>query len=347
MALSPDPSRGDDGQAVGEVARLFDAWLTLRQATNRIASPRTVAGYRDDMARWATLLAPSGPGPAWDRVRLADLSVENIGDGLAAMAAAGLSVAARQRAMAPLRGLCSWLARQRHLPYDPVAGDELTMRTPAARLPVSYSAVELGRIMAAVATEHDDQSQAMRWPIRDQATLALLAGCGLRVSELCALTWTQVAELDTDHPVLRVRGKGGRDRVVPLPPVAAGAVRSYRDDRKALAANRRHRPLEPRPQSRVIVHSDGRPASPTVVNHWIARWLRHAGVARRPGALAHSFRHTAADGWLDSGATLAEVQALLGHASIATTGIYTKARPDTLAQVTRSGRYETTVRDQP
>jgi integrase/recombinase XerD len=63
-----------------------------------------------------------------------------------------------------------------------------------------------------------------------------------------------------------------------------------------------------------------------VVNHWIARWLRHAGVARRPGALAHSFRHTAADGWLDTGATLAEVQALLGHASIATTGIYTNPR---------------------
>jgi site-specific recombinase XerD len=76
------------------------------------------------------------------------------------------------------------------------------------------------------------------------------------------------------------------------------------------------------------------------LNSWVIRWLTHAGVPRRAGALAHSFRHTAADGWLDNAATLAEVQALLGHASIATTGIYTKARPDTLRQVTAHSRYE-------
>jgi integrase/recombinase XerD len=63
-------------------------------------------------------------------------------------------------------------------------------------------------------------------------------------------------------------------------------------------------------------------------------------VTRRPGALLHAFRHTAADGWLANGATVAEVQALLGHASIATTGIYTTARPDTLVSAVKVGRLE-------
>jgi integrase/recombinase XerD len=339
IALSPPPTHRDAGLAVGEVARLFDTWLTLRQATNRIASARTLAGYHDDMARWATLLAPPGEGPAWDRLRLKDPTVEAISAGLAAMSAAGLSVPARQRAMAPLRGLCSWLARNQHLSYDPTARDDLTIKGQPQRLPVAYSTSELTRIAQAVPAIHDDQTEALRWPAPDEATFALLAGCGLRISEVCSLTWDRLVDLDSDQPLLRVRGKGSRERTIPLPPTVTANLRAYRTERISRATQQRS-PLAVRPRSRVIVQTDGRIVSATVVNHWIARWLRHASVARRPGALAHAFRHTAADGWLDNGATLAEVQALLGHASIATTGVYTKARPDTLAAVTRGGRYE-------
>ncbi len=339
VALSPDPTRDHRGLPANPVARLFEEWLTLRQATNRIGSPRTLAGYRDDMARWATLLAPAGPGPAWDRLRLEDLTEAKIQTALAAMATAGLSVAARQRAMAPLRGFCRWLTRHHHLTLDPTSDDELTVRAKPPRLPASYSTPELARIDAVVGTDLDDQRPALRWPNRDQAALALLAGCGLRVSEASELTWQRVAELDTDQPVVRVRGKGNRERAIPLPPRATDVLRAYRDDRTQRAATTKA--LRVRPRARVLVQTDGRPVSPTVINTWIDRWLRHAGVARRPGALAHAFRHTAANGWLDTGATLAEVQALLGHASIATTGIYTKARPATLATVTRHGRYET------
>ena len=256
------------------------------------------------------------------------------------MSTAGLSVAARQRALAPLRGFCRWLARRHHLTIDPTTDDELTIRTTRTRLPASFNAEEMARIDAVVGTTFDDQRQALRWPTRDQATLALLAGCGLRISEACGLTWQRIAELDTDQPRLRVRGKSNRELAVPLPPRAASMIRAYRDERNQHAT----KALAVRPRSPVLVQTDGRPVSPTVVNTWIERWLRHAGVARRPGALAHAFRHTAADGWLDNGATLAEVQALLGHASIATTGIYTKVRTDTLATVTRHGRYETLPR---
>src|SRR6202022_1865189 len=169
------------------------------------------------------------------------------------------------------------------------------------------------------------QNQPLRWPERDQAVLALLAGAGLRISELCSLSWQRLADLDTGAPRLRVGGKAGRERAIPLSPTAARVLRGYRGDRQQRAATVAK--LAVRPRARVIVQTDGRPVGPSTVNAWIERWLRHAGVPRRPGALAHALRHTAADGWLDTGATVAEVQALLGHASVATTGIYTKARP--------------------
>src|ERR1700737_1571158 len=119
IPLSPPGTLDARGTPTGTLARLFEIWLQSRQATNRIASQRTVAGYRDDMARWATLLAPEGPGPAWDRFRPEHLTPDAIAAGLAAMAAAGLSVPARQRAMAPPRGPCAWVAPPRHLPPPP------------------------------------------------------------------------------------------------------------------------------------------------------------------------------------------------------------------------------------
>ena len=95
VPLSPPATLDGAGTPVGPVARLFEAWLQGRQATNRIASERTIAGYRDDMARWATLLAQKGPAPAWDRLQPEHLTPDAIAAGLVAMAAAGLSVPAR------------------------------------------------------------------------------------------------------------------------------------------------------------------------------------------------------------------------------------------------------------
>ena len=101
VPLSPPATLDGAGAPLGPVARLFEAWLQGRQATNRIASERTIAGYRDDMARWATLLTPTGPGPAWDRLRPEHLTPDAIAAGLAPMAAAGLSVPALF-----VRGVC-------------------------------------------------------------------------------------------------------------------------------------------------------------------------------------------------------------------------------------------------
>jgi site-specific recombinase XerC len=179
VALSPPPSRDSAGRPLGEVAALFEDWLQLRQASNQISSQRIVDGYRDDMARWATLLAGAGDLPAWDRLQLEHLSVKAIQGALGEMARAGLAVAARKRALSPLRGLCRWLTRTGRLSVDPTADEDLTIRSSPARLPVAFSDAEMARITEAVITGSGNQRDALRWPARDLAALALLAGCGL------------------------------------------------------------------------------------------------------------------------------------------------------------------------
>jgi integrase/recombinase XerD len=337
IELSPPATVDEHGRIRGEVAAAFEEWLQVRQASNRITSDRTVDGYRADMARWATLLAAPGDGAALDRWALMDLNDRSIQRALVEMNKVGLSASARQRALAPLRGLCRWLVRNERLPADPTIDEDLTVRSSPRRLPSAFSVAELARITTVVRSGVSGQREALRWPERDLATLALLAGCGLRSSELCGLTWAALPDLDQTEPGVRVLGKGARERRVPVAPRIAETIRAYRDAR---AASSHRGPLAVRPHTQVIVRVDGRPLTPSVLTEWVRRWLLEAQVQRRPGALSHAFRHTAADGWLANGATLAEVQALLGHASIGTTGIYTKVRPETLVAVVKAGRLE-------
>lgn len=308
----------------------------MRQASNRIRSAKTVDGYRDDMARWATLLTRDTP--SWDRLELTDLTRDGLIAGLETMKTAGLSVSARQRAMAPMRGLCRWLVRNGHLSRDPTDDVDLEIRSSPSGLPSAFTGDELARITATVAAGVGLQRAELRWPERDLAAMALLVGAGLRASEVCGLRWSGLSGLDGDEPAVRVIGTGGRERVVPLGPRTAATIRTYRDQRRSVPGS----VLEVRPDSAVIIRTDGRTITPSVLNSWVSQWLNAADVAPRPGALTHAFRHTAADGWLANGATLAEVQALLGHASIATTGIYAKVRAETLGDVVKTGHFEST-----
>ena len=147
------------------------------------------------------------------------------------MTTSGLSVPARRRALAPLRGFCGWLVRSRRLAIDPTQDEDLTVRGGAQALPVSFTDDELARITAAAARGASTVRDAQRWPARDLALLALLAGCGLRASEVCTLTWSGLADLDQAEPGVRVRGKGGRQRRVPLAPRITATLLDYRRER--------------------------------------------------------------------------------------------------------------------
>lgn len=143
---------------------------------------------------------------------------------------------------------------------------------------------------------------------RDRLALELLYGAGLRVSELCALTYAQV---DFDDGVARVVGKGRKVRLCPLGRVATEVLRKFRAEfapgSDASAA--------------VVVRADGRALTPREVQRMLKRYLALAGLPR--DLSPHKLRHSFATHLLDRGADLRLVQDLLGHASLATTQIYT------------------------
>jgi integrase/recombinase XerD len=145
--------------------------------------------------------------------------------------------------------------------------------------------------------------------LRDRALLELLYGCGLRASEACGL---RIADVDADEGTVRVTGKGGKERVVPLGGAAADALGRYL---------RTGRPrLGPPATDRVFVSVRGRPLGPTDVRRALRRELDAAGLAQRP---PHALRHTFATHLLEHGADLRSIQELLGHASVGTTQVYT------------------------
>jgi len=145
--------------------------------------------------------------------------------------------------------------------------------------------------------------------LRDRALLELLYGCGLRASEACGL---RIADVDADGGTVRVTGKGGKERIVPLGGAAADALGRYL---------RTGRPRLGRPATdRVFVSVRGRPLGPTDVRRALRRELDAAGLAQRP---PHALRHTFATHLLEHGADLRSIQELLGHASVGTTQVYT------------------------
>ncbi|MCL9762586.1 tyrosine-type recombinase/integrase [Frankia sp. AiPa1] len=163
-----------------------------------------------------------------------------------------------------------------------------------------------------------DAATARAVALRDTVVLELLYGSGLRVSELCGL---DLVDVDDERRLLRVRGKGGRERSVPFGVPAASALRAWRQtgrsalvaggDATALLLGQRGGRLDPRTVRRVLTRST-------------------AGAALPSGLTPHGLRHSAATHMIEGGADLRSVQEFLGHASLATTQIYTHVTPERL-----------------
>ncbi|SCE83552.1 integrase/recombinase XerC [Micromonospora tulbaghiae] len=146
--------------------------------------------------------------------------------------------------------------------------------------------------------------------LRDRLLLELLYGTGVRISEACGL---DVTDVDQDRRVVRVLGKGGRERSVPYGVPAQRALDAWlRDGRPAL--------LTPGSERALLLGARGRRLNPTTARRIVAGWTEAAGV---PRVTPHGLRHSAATHLLEGGADLRAVQELLGHSSLASTQIYT------------------------
>jgi integrase/recombinase XerD len=216
-----------------------------------------------------------------------------------------LSIASRRCKLVPLRGFFRWLTKQAEIPANPAADLELPRKL--KRLPrVVLSATEVERVMAVV-----DLGSPLGW--RDRAMLEVLYATGVRRMELARL---ELGDVDAERGVVLIReGKGGKDRMIPLGSRALYWVQQYQEHgREALAWNELDKTL--------FLGNEGKPLSPLWLSTVIAKRVDAAELGKRGGC--HLFRHTMATLMLEGGADIRFIQAMLGHAEISTTQIYTE-----------------------
>ncbi|MBI3797171.1 MAG: tyrosine recombinase [Deltaproteobacteria bacterium] len=165
--------------------------------------------------------------------------------------------------------------------------------------------------------------------LRDRAILEVLYSCGLRVSELVGLNWSEV---ETNLEVVRVKGKGNKERIVPIGRKALAALDHYRVQIPALVVPKRQHTLSsPLTSLPVFLNTRGERLTTRSVARLVAGYARDCGIALKTSP--HALRHTFATHLLDAGADLRAIHELLGHSSLSTTQKYTHVNLDRLMQV--------------
>lgn len=293
------------------VAAALAAWSRDLGAVRRLAA-NTLEAYRRDLGQFLGFLALHTGGPV-SVATLRDMRAADLRAFMARRRAAGIEARSLARALSSIKSFLRFLERDGVLSTEALN----TVRTPKARksLPKPLTVLE-----AKAAIAMPGELEARPWvAARDIAVLALCYGAGLRIAEALSLSGA-----DLDGPVLRVTGKGGKTRLVPLiAPV-----------REAVDAYRRLCPF-PLTQSQPLFRGvKGGVLSPRLIQ------LRMAGARGALGlpasATPHALRHSFATHLLSRGGDLRAIQELLGHASLSTTQIYTAVDTDRLLDAYRA-----------
>jgi integrase/recombinase XerD len=216
------------------------------------------------------------------------------------------------RKISAIKGLYKYLAGEKRINADPTVN--IQMPKAEKRLPSVLSHHEMERMLSAPGT-------GKKGALRDRAIFELLYACGLRISELTGL---RLSHLNRAGGFLRVFGKGGKERVVPVGKAALEWIDRYLgEERPALSS--------PRAEDFVILNRRGGPMSRMGVWKIIRENARKAGISTRVSP--HTFRHSFATHLLKGGADLRSVQEMLGHSDISTTQIYTHVNKEYLKDI--------------
>jgi integrase/recombinase XerD len=259
-------------------------------------SANTVEAYGADLRRYLDDLAARGV-TRWEAVTRAEIRAH-----LAGLVERRLSPRSQARALSAIRSLHALLHAENVVPAN--AADEVASPRAGRRLPGLVGREDVARLLCAP----NPRTPAGR---RDRAMLELLYATGLRVSELVSLGLNDV---DLEARVLVARGKGAKERLVPIGAPAADAVRAYLGGtREALLRGRRSKDLFVTPRGKRMTRQG--------FAKMLDRCARAAGIRRRVSP--HQLRHSFATHLLAGGADLRAVQAMLGHADVSTTQIYT------------------------
>ena len=291
-----------------DAIRAFMTFLTVE----RQASPETTRSYRSDLRQLATFLAQARPSPqAQPMVAIGDVTTDSLRAYLQWLDRKGEKASSLGRKLACLRSFFRFHVREGTVDKNPADG----IRSP-----------KLPKTLPQVLTK-DDANVLMEFPVgqtplslRDRAILETLYSTGARVSEAVALN---LGDLNRSDGLVHLRGKGRKERIVPVGDVALQAIHAYR-------------------ASLTQATADDRPATPLFLNHRggrltarsVARLVARYSSRLAGGAVSpHALRHSYATHLLDEGADLRAIQELLGHASLSTTQKYTHLATDQLMAV--------------
>ncbi len=286
----------------------FDGWLAHIEFERRLA-PNSVSAYRGDLRLHLGWLAAQD-------LDLAAVRPGHLETYITSLFSARFRATSRARHGAALRSFYGWCARTGAIAADPA--EAIAAPRTGRPLPRVLTVEEARRLVEAPAGGEPAA-------LRDRAMLESMYGLGLRVSELLG---ADIDRLDLDSGILRVLGKGSRERILPVGGAAAAALRTWIDGGRPAVV--RGRP----PVSRIFVNLRGGPLSRMGFWKILKGHADRIGLGR--GLHPHTLRHSFATHLLEGGADLRVVQELLGHASITTTQIYTEMDRDFLHEVHRS-----------
>ncbi|MBI3047848.1 MAG: tyrosine recombinase XerC [Acidobacteria bacterium] len=312
-------------RGVAVSAAAFVDYLRL----NRNMSPHTVAAYGSDLSQFLEFAARHRDTSA-ARLRPSQIDLALVRAFLAELYRQGQSRASAARKLSALRGFVRFLRREGLLDTDPAALAVAPKRE--HKVPAHLSIDEMTRLV-----EAPDTSRPLGR--RDRAILELFYASGLRLSELVAL---DVDDVNLAGRIVRVAGKGGKERLVPFNTSAQKALRAWYADRAALRAARseasglRPQAQSPKPKAGgdpVFVNARGSRLTGRSVQRLVARYV--SGCSTRFGISPHALRHSFATHLLQRGADLRAIQELLGHVQLSTTQRYTHVNAAQLLEVYR------------
>ncbi|PYY61280.1 tyrosine recombinase XerD [Curtobacterium sp. MCSS17_011] len=302
-------------------------------AIERGLSQHTLSAYRRDLAVFTSWLAAApvvesdgagrtgGSSALQDVARLARADVSEFVTHLATRPEGPLAPRSIARMLSSVRSFTAFAAGEGWLPLDPGTA----VRPPKApmRLPKAIPVEDMERLLGAVSVDADDPVQ-----LRDKALLELLYATGARISEAVGLSVddvTTLSDADGELSVVKVTGKGNKQRIVPLGSFARAAIDAYLVRARPVFAARG--PSTP------ALFLGARGARLSRQSAWLVIQAAAAAADLEAHVSPHTFRHSFATHLLEGGADVRVVQELLGHASVATTQIYTMVTADMLRDV--------------
>ncbi|MFQ5665112.1 MAG: tyrosine recombinase XerC [Candidatus Binatia bacterium] len=278
------------------------------------ASPHTVRNYTSDLRQLRVFLLEQriGLNATGDEVRVDQVDHLALRAFLTALLHRNRRSSAGRK-LSAAKAFFRFLLRREVIVRDPTAG----IATPKKdqQLPVHLTVDDVFRLL---------EAPPLQTPagLRDRALLEVMYSCGLRVSELVGLDWR---DIDTSLELVRVGGKGGMERLVPIGRKALAALAAYRERQVDLC------PRQLRDEEAVYLNRRGQRLTTRTVARIVEHYVMASGIATK--ASPHALRHSFATHLLNAGADLRAIQELLGHASLSTTQKYTHVNLDQLTAV--------------